>query len=169
MRSDRRPTEPRIAAVAGYALGGGCELAMICDSIIAAGDAKFGQPEIKLGVMPGIGGAQRLARAIGTAKTMDLCFMGRMTAEAERSGLISRVVTPDRLMEESLGVAEAIACISAPVSTMTRETVERALEFSLAEGVGFERRMVHSCFAAADQNEEMTAFRENGAAQFRHA
>jgi enoyl-CoA hydratase len=116
---------------------------MICDSIIAADDGRFGQPEINLRVMPGIGGAQRLARAIGTAKTMDLCFTRRMTdaAEAERSGLISRVVAPDRLIEESLGVAEAIACMSASVSIMTRETVERALEFSLSEGVRFERRM----------------------------
>jgi enoyl-CoA hydratase len=160
--------KPRIAAVAGFALGGGCELAMICDFIIAAENAKFGQPEIKLGVMPGIGGTQRLARAVGKAKAMDLCLTGRMmdAAEAERSGLVSRIVAPDRLMDEAMAAAETIASMSLPVAMMTREAIERAFEVSLAEGVRFERRVFHSIFATADQKEGMTAFLEKRPPRF---
>jgi enoyl-CoA hydratase len=160
--------KPKIAAVAGYALGGGCELAMLCDIIIVADTAKFGQPEIKLGVMPGIGGTQRLARAVGKAKAMDLCLTGRMmdAAEAERSGLAARVVPADRLLDEALAAAEKIAAMSLPVAMMTREAIERAFEGSLAEGVRFERRVFHAMFATEDQKEGMKAFLEKRPARF---
>ncbi|WP_375461430.1 enoyl-CoA hydratase [uncultured Enterovirga sp.] len=162
---------PVIAAVAGFALGGGCELAMMCDIILAADNAKFGQPEIKLGVIPGIGGTQRLARAIGKAKAMDLCLTGRMmdAAEAERSGLVSRVVPAADLMREALAAAETIASMSRPVAMMTKEAVDRADETNLAEGVRFERRVFHALFATADQAEGMAAFLEKRPPEFRHA
>jgi len=142
--------KPVIAAVAGFALGGGCELAMQCDLIIAADNARFGQPEIKLGVIPGIGGTQRLTRAVGKAKAMDLILTGRMmdAAEAERSGLVSRVVPAAQLMEEALKVAGKIAEMSRPIAMMVKEAVNRAYETTLAEGVRFERRLFHSTFAA---------------------
>src|SRR5215469_16564754 len=136
-----RTRKPTIAAVAGYALGGGCELAMMCDIIIAADNAKFGQPEIKLGVIPGIGGTQRLTRAVGKAKAMDLCLTGRMmdAAEAERAGLVSKVVPADSLMDEALSVAEKIASMSRPAATMTKEAINRAFETPLSEGLNVER------------------------------
>jgi enoyl-CoA hydratase len=151
-----------IAAVAGFALGGGCELAMMCDIIIAADNAKFGQPEIKLGVIPGIGGTQRLTRAVGKAKAMDLCLTGRMmdAAEAERSGLVSRVVPADQLLDEALKMAGKIAAMSRPIAMMVKEEVNRAFETTLAEGIKFERRMFHACFAIDDQKEGMAAFVE---------
>jgi enoyl-CoA hydratase len=157
-----RARKPVIAAVAGFALGGGCEIAMMCDLIIAADNAKFGQPEIKLGVIPGIGGTQRLTRAIGKAKAMDLCLTGRMmdAAEAERSGLVARVVPLASLMEEALKTAETIAGMSLPVTMIAKESVNRAFESSLAEGIRFERRVFHSLFATADQKEGMAAFVE---------
>ena len=159
IRSIRKPV---IAAVAGYALGGGCELAMMCDFIIAADTAKFGQPEIKLGTMPGAGGTQRLPRAVSKAKAMDLCLTARMmdAAEAERAGLVSRVVTVDKLLEEALSAAATIASMSQPVVMMIKESVNRAYETTLAEGVQFERRMFHSTFATEDQKEGMRAFLE---------
>jgi enoyl-CoA hydratase len=152
--------KPIIAAVAGFALGGGCELAMMCDIILAADNAKFGQPEIKLGVIPGIGGTQRLTRLIGRAKAMDLCLTGRMmdAAEAERSGLVSRIVPAADLQEEALKAAQAIAAMSMPVAMMTKEAINRAEETSLAEGIRFERRVFHALFATADQKEGMAAF-----------
>jgi enoyl-CoA hydratase len=154
--------KPIIAAVAGFALGGGCELAMMCDFIIAADNAKFGQPEINLGVMPGAGGSQRMTHAIGKAKTMDLCLTGRMmdAAEAERSGLVARVVPLADLMTETLKAAQAIAAKSPVATRMTKETVNRAFEMSLAEGLRFERRLFSSMFATADQKEGMAAFVE---------
>jgi enoyl-CoA hydratase len=157
-----RARKPVIAAVAGFALGGGCEIAMMCDLIIAADNAKFGQPEIKLGVIPGIGGTQRLTRAIGKAKAMDLCLTGRMmdAAEAERAGLVARVVPLASLMEEALKTAETIAGMSLPVAMIAKESVNRAFESSLAEGIRFERRVFHSLFATADQKEGMAAFVE---------
>jgi enoyl-CoA hydratase len=157
-----RTRKPVIAAVAGFALGGGCELAMMCDLIIAADNAKFGQPEIKLGIIPGIGGTQRLTRAIGKAKAMDLCLTGRMmdAAEAERSGLVARVVPLASLMEEAVKTAETIAAMSLPVAMIAKESVNRAFESSLAEGIRFERRVFHSLFATADQKEGMAAFVE---------
>jgi enoyl-CoA hydratase len=160
--------KPVIAAVAGFALGGGCELAMQCDLIIAADTAKFGQPEIKLGVIPGIGGTQRMTRAIGKAKAMDLILTGRMmdAAEAERAGLIARVVPAANLMEEALKVAETIAAMSLPALIAAKETVNRAFETSLAEGVRFERRMFDLLFATHDQKEGMAAFVEKRAAKF---
>jgi enoyl-CoA hydratase len=160
--------KPVIAAVAGFALGGGCELAMQCDLIIAADSAKFGQPEIKLGVIPGIGGTQRMTRAIGKAKAMDLILTGRMmdAAEAERAGLVARVVPAANLMEEALKVAETIAAMSLPALIAAKETVNRAFETSLAEGVRFERRMFHLLFATHDQKEGMAAFVEKRAAKF---
>jgi enoyl-CoA hydratase len=163
--------KPRIAAVAGFALGGGCELAMICDFIIAAENAKFGQPEIKLGVIPGIGGTQRLAKAIGKAKAMDLCLTGRMmdAAEAERAGLVARIVPVDRLLDEAVAAAEAIASMPLQVAMMTREAIERAFEGSLSEGIRFERRMFHALFATADQKEGMTAFLEKRPPKFGNA
>ncbi|MCW2314830.1 enoyl-CoA hydratase [Rhodoblastus acidophilus] len=162
--------KPMIAAVSGYALGGGCELAMICDFIIAADTAKFGQPEIKLGVMPGIGGSQRLTRAVGKAKAMDMVLTGRMmdAAEAERSGLVSRVVAPDRLMDEALEAAKTIAAMSLPSTRMNKEAVNVAFETGLAQGVRFERRLFQATFAMNDQKEGMAAFVEKRPAQFSH-
>jgi enoyl-CoA hydratase len=152
--------KPVIAAVAGFALGGGCELAMQCDLIIAADNAKFGQPEIKLGIIPGIGGTQRLTRAVGKAKAMDLILTGRMmdVQEAERSGLVARIVPLQNLLEEALKAAEIIASMSLPSVLAAKEAVNRAFETSLAEGVRFERRIFHALFATADQKEGMAAF-----------
>lgn len=165
-----RCRKPVIAAVAGFALGGGCELAMMCDFILAADNAKFGQPEIKLGVMPGIGGTQRLTRFIGKSKAMDMCLTGRMmdAAEAERSGLVSRVVPLAELLPEALKAAEAIAEMSMPIAMLTKETINRAYETTLSEGVLFERRVFHSMFATADQKEGMAAFIEKRKARFEH-
>jgi len=162
--------KPVVAAVAGFALGGGCELAMMCDFIIAADNAKFGQPEIKLGVMPGIGGTQRLTRFIGKSKAMEMCLTGRMmdAAEAERSGLVSRVVPVADLLSEALKAAETIADMSLPIAMMTKETINRAYETTLSEGVRFERRVFHSMFATADQKEGMAAFIEKRKAKFEH-
>jgi len=164
----RRVRKPVIAAVAGYALGGGDELAMMCDIVIAAENAKFGQPEINLGVMPGAGGTQRLPRAVGKAKAMDLILTARMmdAAEAERAGLVSRVVPLEKLMEEALAVAERIAGYSLPVAMMAKEAINRAYETPLAEGILFERRMFHSQFALADQKEGMAAFLEKRKPKF---
>jgi enoyl-CoA hydratase len=166
----RRIRKPVIAAVAGYALGGGCELAMMCDFIIAADTAKFGQPEIKLGTMPGAGGTQRLPRAVSKAKAMDLCLTARMmdAAEAERAGLVSRVVAADKLLEETLATAATIASMSQPVVMMIKEAVNHAYETSLAEGMQFERRLFHSTFATDDQKEGMKAFLEKRAPIFRN-
>jgi len=157
-----RCRKPTIAAVAGYALGGGCELAMMCDIIIAADNAKFGQPEITLGTIPGIGGTQRLTRAIGKAKAMDLCLTGRMmdAAEAERSGLVARVVPADKLMDEALAAAEKIAGMSRPMAVMAKEAVNRAFETPLSEGLNVERNLFHSTFALEDRAEGMAAFIE---------
>jgi enoyl-CoA hydratase len=157
-----RARKPVVAAVAGFALGGGCELAMQCDLIIAADTAKFGQPEIKLGVIPGIGGTQRLTRAVGKAKAMDLVLTGRMmdAAEAERSGLVARVVPAAELMNDAMKVAETIAGMSLPSVMAAKEAVNIAFESSLAEGVRFERRIFHSLFATNDQKEGMKAFVE---------
>jgi enoyl-CoA hydratase len=154
--------KPTIAAVAGYALGGGCELAMMCDIIIAADTAKFGQPEITLGTIPGIGGTQRLTRAIGKSKAMDLCLTGRMmdAAEAERAGLVSRVVPADRLMDEVMEAAVKIASMSRPAAAMAKEAVNRAFETSLAEGMNVERNLFHATFALEDRAEGMAAFIE---------
>src|SRR5712671_2054901 len=154
--------KPVIAAVAGYALGGGCELAMMCDVIIAADNAKFGQPEITLGTIPGIGGTQRLTRAVGKSKAMDLCLTGRMmdAAEAERSGLVSRVVAADKLMEEALSAAEKIASMSHPAAAMAKEAINRAFETPLSEGMNVERNLFHSTFALDDRAEGMAAFIE---------
>ncbi len=166
----RRIRKPVIAAVAGYALGGGCELAMMCDIIIAADTARFGQPEIKLGVLPGAGGTQRLPRAIGKAKAMDLILTGRyMKAdEAERAGLVSRVVPASELMNEALEAATVIASMSLPALMMAKECVNRAFETSLSEGVLFERRQFHAAFATHDQKEGMRAFMEKRQPEFRH-
>jgi enoyl-CoA hydratase len=166
----RRIRKPVIAAVAGYALGGGNELAMMCDIVIAADNARFGQPEINLGVMPGAGGTQRLARFAGKAKAMDLCLTGRnMDAqEAERAGLVSRVVPLDKLMDEALAVAGKIAASSAPVVMMIKEAVNRAFETTLSEGVLFERRLFHSQFALEDQKEGMAAFLEKRKPSFKN-
>src|SRR6201994_1151081 len=155
-----RCRKPTIAAVAGYALGGGCELAMMCDIIIAADTAKFGQPEITLGTIPGIGGTQRLTRAVGKSKAMDLCLTGRMmdAAEAERSGLVSRVVPADKLMEETLAMAEKIAAMSQPAAAMAKEAVNRAFETTLTEGMNVERNLFHATFALEDRAEGMAAF-----------
>jgi enoyl-CoA hydratase len=154
--------KPVIAAVAGYALGGGCELAMLCDFIIAADNAKFGQPEITLAVMPGMGGTQRLTRLVGKSKAMDLCLTGRNmdAAEAERAGLVSRVVPVAELLPEAMKAAQKIAEQSLPIVMMTKETVNRAYETTLAEGLRFERRLFHSMFATQDQKEGMAAFAE---------
>ena len=154
--------KPIIAAVSGYALGGGCELAMICDFIIASDTAKFGQPEITLGTIPGIGGTQRLTRAIGKSKAMDLCLTGRMmdAAEAERSGLVSRIIPADKLMEEALAAAEKIASMSRPAAAMAKEAVNRAFETPLSEGMNVERNLFHSTFALEDRSEGMAAFIE---------
>ncbi|MET2828783.1 enoyl-CoA hydratase [Mesorhizobium shangrilense] len=157
-----RTRKPIIAAVAGYALGGGCELAMMCDFIIAADNAKFGQPEITLGVMPGMGGSQRLTRFVGKSKAMDMCLTGRMmdAQEAERSGLVSRVVPASDLVEEAVKAAAKIAEFSLPSVMMTKEAVNRAYETTLGEGLRFERRLFHSLFAFEDQKEGMAAFAE---------
>ena len=165
-----RIRKPIVAAVAGFALGGGCELAMMCDVLLAADTARFGQPEIKLGVIPGIGGSQRLARAVGKAKAMEMCLTGRMidATEAERAGLVSRIVPADKLAEEALSTAAAIAGMSLPIAMMVKETVNRAFETSLAEGVRFERRVFHATFAIADQKEGMTAFTEKRKPEFRN-
>jgi len=156
----RRIRKPVIAAVSGYALGGGCELVMMCDIVIAAETAKFGQPEVKLGIIPGAGGTQRLPRAVGKAKAMELCLTGRMmdATEAERSGLVSRVVAPERVLDEAIATAEKIAAMSLPVVMMIKESVNRAYEVPLAEGILFERRAFHSTFATSDQKEGMAAF-----------
>ena len=163
-----RMRKPVIAAVAGFALGGGCELAMMCDIIIAADNAKFGQPEIKLGVIPGIGGTQRLTRAIGKAKAMDLNLTGRMmdAAEAERAGLVARVVPAASLMDEAIKVAETIAGMSLVALMVAKESVNRAFETTLAEGIRFERRTFHALFATHDQKEGMAAFVEKRPAKF---
>ncbi|HEX3860761.1 MAG TPA: enoyl-CoA hydratase [Stellaceae bacterium] len=162
--------KPVIAAVGGFALGGGCEVAMMCDIVIAAENAKFGQPEINLGTMPGAGGTQRLPRFIGKAKAMDLCLTGRMmdAAEAERAGLVSRIVPADKLMEEAVAVAEKIASLSQPIAMMVKESVNRAFETTLAEGVRFERRLFHSTFATEDQKEGMAAFVAKRKPEFRN-
>ena len=161
---------PTIAAVAGHALGGGCELAMMCDVLIAADTAKFGQPEIKLGVLPGMGGSQRLTRAIGKAKAMDLILTGRTidAAEAERSGLVSRVVPADDLLTEAKTVATTISQMSRSASRMAKEAVNRAYESTLAEGLLYERRLFHSAFATDDQSEGMAAFIEKRPPNFTH-
>lgn len=161
--------KPIIAAVNGFALGGGCELAMLCDFILASEAAKFGQPEINLGVMPGIGGTQRLTRFVGKSKAMEMCLTGRMmdAAEAERSGLASRVVPADKLMEEARNAAKKIAGQSQPVAMMTKETVNAAYETTLRQGIMLERRLFHSMFAIEDQKEGMAAFVEKRPAQFK--
>lgn len=166
----RRVRKPVIAAVAGFALGGGCELAMMCDFVIAADSAKFGQPEVKLGTIPGAGGTQRLPRAVSKAKAMDLCLTGRMmdAAEAERAGLVSRVVAADKLVDEAMAVAATIAGMSLPVIMMIKESVNRAYETTLSEGIQFERRMFHSTFATEDQKEGMKAFLEKRLPSFRN-
>jgi enoyl-CoA hydratase len=159
---------PIVAAVAGFALGGGCELAMMCDIILAADNAKFGQPEIKLGVMPGMGGSQRLTRLVGKSKAMEMCLTGRMmdAAEAESAGLVARVVPLAELAADSLKTAETIASMSKSAAMMTKEAVNRAYEVTLREGLLFERRLFHSMFATADQKEGMTAFVEKRPAVF---
>jgi enoyl-CoA hydratase len=165
-----RIRKPIIAAVAGYALGGGCELAMMCDIIIAADTAKFGQPEITLGIMPGMGGSQRLTRFVGKSKAMDMCLTGRMmdAAEAERSGLVSRVVPAADLVGETIKIAAKIADFSLPSVMMTKEAVNRSYEVTLAEGLRFERRVFHATFALEDQKEGMAAFVEKRPANFRN-
>jgi enoyl-CoA hydratase len=162
--------KPIIAAVSGFALGGGCELAMMCDFIIAADTAKFGQPEIKLGVMPGMGGSQRLTKFIGKSKAMDMCLTGRMmdATEAERAGLVSRIVPAAELITEALKTAATIAEMSVSAAMMTKETINRAYELSLTEGLRFERRVFHSMFATEDQKEGMAAFVEKRKAEFKH-
>ena len=165
-----RARKPTIAAVAGFALGGGCEIALMCDIIIAAETAKFGQPEITLGVPPGAGGTQRLARSIGKAKTMDMCLTGRMMGaeEAERAGMVARVVPADRLLDEALEAANKIAALSGPATMMVKEAVNRGFETTLAEGVRFERRLFHAAFATEDQKEGMAAFVEKRAAKWKN-
>ncbi|MEN3952130.1 enoyl-CoA hydratase [Iodidimonas sp. SYSU 1G8] len=165
-----RTRKPVIAAVAGFALGGGCELAMMCDFIIAAESAKFGQPEIKLGVIPGSGGTQRLTRFVGKSKAMDMCLTGRMmdAQEAERSGLVSRIVPNDQLIDEALKAAEIIAGMSRPSVIVAKEAINRAYETTLSEGVRFERRTFHALFAFDDQKEGMGAFAEKRPAQFKN-
>mgnify|MGYP003608577048 FL=1 len=167
IRSIRKPV---IAAVSGFALGGGCELAMMCDFIIAADTAKFGQPEIKLGVIPGAGGTQRLPRAVGKAKAMDMALTGRMmdAQEAERAGLVSRVVPFEKMMEEALGAALVIADFSQIAVMAAKESVNRAFESGLSDGVMFERRLFHALFATSDQKEGMDAFVNKRKAQFQH-
>jgi enoyl-CoA hydratase len=166
----RNIRKPVIAAVSGYALGGGCELAMMCDFIIAAENAKFGQPEIKLGTIPGAGGTQRLPRAISKAKAMDMCLTGRMmdAAEAERAGLVSRIVPLEKLLEETMAAAATIADLSQPIVMMVKDAVNRAYETTLSEGVQYERRMFHSTFGTEDQKEGMQAFIEKRPAQFKN-
>jgi len=166
----RQIRKPVVAAVAGYALGGGCELAMMCDFIIAADNAKFGQPEIKLATIPGCGGTQRLPRAISKSKAMDLCLTARMmdAAEAERAGLVSRVVAPEKLMEETMAAAATIASMSLPMVMMIKDCVNRAFETTLSEGVQYERRMFYSSFASEDQKEGMSAFLEKRLPKFKN-
>ncbi|MCY7314362.1 MAG: enoyl-CoA hydratase [Rubrivivax sp.] len=166
----RQVRKPVIAAVAGFALGGGCELAMMCDFIIAADTARFGQPEIKLGIIPGAGGTQRLPRAVGKSKAMDLVLTGRMmdAAEAERAGLVSRVVAADKLLGEALAAGELICAMSGPSVMMAKACINRAFESSLADGVGYERHAFHSLFATADQKEGMEAFMGKRKPLFRH-
>ncbi|MCC7327262.1 MAG: enoyl-CoA hydratase [Burkholderiales bacterium] len=166
----RRIRKPVIAAVAGFALGGGCELAMACDTIIAADSAKFGQPEVTIGTIPGMGGTQRLPRAVGKAKAMDWCLTGRMldAAEAERAGLVARVVPADRLEDEALAMAAKVGSFSLPVVMKIKEAINRAFESPLAEGLLFERREFHSTFALDDQKEGMRAFVEKRTPEFRH-
>lgn len=161
---------PTIAAVSGYALGGGCELAMMCDFILAGDNARFGQPEINLGVIPGIGGTQRLTRFVGKSKAMEMCLTGRMMEadEAERAGLVSRVVPKESLLEEALKAAETIAAKSLPVAMMAKEAVNRAYEVTLNEGIQFERRVFHSLFATEDQSEGMAAFVDKRTPQFKN-
>ncbi|HUA50684.1 MAG TPA: enoyl-CoA hydratase [Candidatus Sulfotelmatobacter sp.] len=165
-----RCRKPVIAAVAGFALGGGCELAMMCDFILAAETAKFGQPEITIGTMPGAGGTQRLSRFIGKAKTMEMCLTGRMmdAAEAERVGLVSRIVPAAELVDEAVKTAAKIAGMSRPIALMVKESVNRAFETTLAEGVRFERRLFHATFATEDQKEGMAAFVEKRPPKFRN-
>ena len=162
--------KPTIAAVAGYALGGGCEIAMMCDMIIAAESAKFGQPEITIGTIPGAGGTQRLTRAVGKAKAMDLVLTGRTmdAAEAERSGLVARIVPADKLLDEALGIASKIASFSLPSVLMAKEAVNQAFETGLSEGLKLERRLFHSSFATADQKEGMAAFAEKRPPKFQN-
>jgi enoyl-CoA hydratase len=166
----RNIRKPVIAAVSGFALGGGCELAMMCDFIIAAENARFGQPEIKLGVIPGAGGTQRLPRAVGKAKAMDLALTGRMmdAAEAERAGLVSRIVPLDKLMDEALGAALLISEFSQIATIAAKESINRAFEGTLADGVMFERRLFHALFATEDQKEGMDAFVNKRKAVFQH-
>ncbi|KAG8148506.1 enoyl-CoA hydratase [Burkholderia catarinensis] len=166
----REIRKPIIAAVSGFALGGGCELAMMCDIIFAADTAKFGQPEIKLGVMPGAGGTQRLPRAVSKAKAMDMCLTARFmdAAEAERAGLVSRVLPADKLLDEAIAAAMTIAEFSLPAVMMVKESVNRAYETTLAEGVHFERRLFHSLFATEDQKEGMAAFVEKRKPAFKN-
>ncbi len=165
-----RCRKPIIAAVAGYALGGGCELAMMCDFILAADNAKFGQPEIKLGVIPGSGGSQRLTRFVGKSKAMEMILTGRMmdAEEAERSGLVSRIVPVDDLVEEALKTARKIADLSLPSVMIAKECVNKAYETTLREGIMFERRVFHSLFSTEDQKEGMSAFAEKRTAKFKH-
>jgi enoyl-CoA hydratase len=165
-----RTRKPVVAAVAGFALGGGCELAMMCDFILAADTAKFGQPEIRLGVMPGAGGTQRLTRFVGKSKAMEMCLTGRMmdAADAERSGLVSRVVPAAQLIEEALRTAETIASMSRAAVYAAKESVNRAYETTLSEGIRFERRVFHALFATEDQKEGMKAFVEKRPARFRN-
>jgi enoyl-CoA hydratase len=167
----RRVRKPVIAAVSGFALGGGCELAMMCDMIIAADNARFGQPEIKIGIMPGAGGTQRLPRAIGKSKAMDMVLTGRLmdAAEAERSGLVARVVPAAQLMDEVLATAEIINALSGPAVALAKACVNRAFESGLADGVDYERRVFHSLFATADQKEGMEAFLAKRQPQFKQA
>jgi enoyl-CoA hydratase len=162
--------KPVIAAVAGYALGGGCEMAMMCDFILAADNAKFGQPEIKLGTIPGAGGTQRLTRFVGKSKAMEMVLTGRMmdAEEAERSGLVSRIVPLDDLVDEAVNVAKSIAGLSGPVVMMAKESVNRSYESTLAEGILFERRVFHSTFAIEDRSEGMAAFAEKRQPQFKN-
>ena len=166
----RQVRKPVIAAVSGFALGGGCELAMLCDFIIAAENAKFGQPEIKLGIIPGAGGTQRLPRAVGKSTAMDLVLTGRMmdAAEAERAGLVSRVVPTDKLLDEAVAAAELICALSGPSVMLAKECVNRAFESSLADGVSYERRVFHSLFATDDQKEGMDAFVNKRKPAFKH-
>ncbi len=163
--------KPMIAAVSGHALGGGCELAMMCDVIVCADNARFGQPEIKLGVLPGIGGTQRLIRAVGKAKAMDMCLSGRTmdAEEAERAGLVSRVYPVDVLLVEAMKLAAEIASMSRPALYMVKEAINRAYETTLAEGLQFERRLFHSAFAMHDRGEGMRAFLEKRAAEWTHS
>ena len=162
--------KPAIAAVAGFALGGGCELAMMCDFILAAETAKFGQPEVKLGILPGAGGTQRLSRFVGNSKAMEMCLTGRMmdAEEAERSGLVSRIVPADQLIDEALKTAKIIASMSLPIAMQIKDCINSAYESTLTEGVKFERRNFHAAFATHDQKEGMTAFIEKRPANFKN-